>query len=419
METAIQKALTLHKEGKLVEAEKLYRFILKTEPNHLDANNNLGILMYGCHRFNEARINFKKFIELEPNYAEVYVHLGNTLNQLGMSDEAVLNYKKAIKLKPEYSSVYNNLSIALQKLNKNEEAEENCRKAIQLKPDYAEAYNNLSSVLKKLNRLEEAEENCRKAIQLKPDYALAYNNLGSILHWLNRHEEAEENCRKAIELKPDFADANINLEIILRENKILQFLKTKKLKDKTKINNLAFSGSLTSDPFICNRAVEADLLTNLYKINMTDINKIEKGALFGLGKRTTDYRLFESDVTILQILEKDLINIMKQAVDSDIFIVDSFFNIYGPGSGAISHTHLGLFDINNGLINQKFSLVYYLSVGDQNCNEPGKLKLHDPDEEILPSDGMVVIIPSSRKHSVIYSGQTDRAVIAVNFYSHL
>ena len=152
---------------------------------------------------------------------------------------------------------------------------------------------------------------------------------------------------------------------------------------------------------------------------MTDINKAEQGALFGLGRRTTDYRLFENDLPILKFLKKDLTNIMKQAVNSDIFIMDSFLNITGPGSGAVSHTHIGLFDKSKGLVNQKYNLVYYLSVGDQNCNEPGTLKLEYPDEEILPSEGMVVIIPSDRKHSVIYSGPKDRVVISVNFYSHV
>ena len=69
------------------------------------------------------------------------------------------------------------------------------------------------------------------------------------------------------------------------------------------------------------------------------------------------------------------------------------------------------------IIDQKYSLVYYLSVGDQNCKEPGILKLYDPDQEILPYDGMVIIFPASRRHSAVYGGKTDRVMIGVNFYS--
>ena len=70
-----------------------------------------------------------------------------------------------------------------------------------------------------------------------------------------------------------------------------------------------------------------------------------------------------------------------------------------------------------GLSKQKYSLVYYLSVGDQNCSDPGFLKLYAPDEKILPYDGMIVVMPADRKHSAVYSGGKDRIMIGVNFYS--
>jgi len=74
-------------------------------------------------------------------------------------------------------------------------------------------------------------------------------------------------------------------------------------------------------------------------------------------------------------------------------------------------------DPSLNLAKQKFSLVYYLSVGDQNCSEPGILKLYDPSEDILPTEGMIVIIPAGRQHSAVYNGKKDRVMIGVNFYS--
>jgi hypothetical protein len=102
---------------------------------------------------------------------------------------------------------------------------------------------------------------------------------------------------------------------------------------------------------------------------------------------------------------------------STAFIVESFFNIFQTKSGIIFHDHIGNFDNIYGLLNHKFSLTYYLDIGDQNCSEPGTLKLQDPDKEILPSKGMIVIFPASRKHSAVYNGVKDRVMIGVNFYS--
>ena len=110
---------------------------------------------------------------------------------------------------------------------------------------------------------------------------------------------------------------------------------------------------------------------------------------------------------------------MMEAVKSEIHIYDSFFNIIGNGGGSTPHKHLNELDLDTGcnLGKQKYSLVYYLSVGDQTDSEPGILKLNDPVEDILPCDGMIVIIPANREHSAIYNGKTDRIMIGVNFYS--
>ena len=108
---------------------------------------------------------------------------------------------------------------------------------------------------------------------------------------------------------------------------------------------------------------------------------------------------------------------MKSAVNSDIYIYDSL--IFIAGAGIPPHTHLSAIDKDKylNLAKQKYSLVYYVSVGDQNCSKPGFFKLYDPEEQILPSTGMVIIIPSDRVHSAVYNGTKDRIIIGINFYS--
>ena len=105
-------------------------------------------------------------------------------------------------------------------------------------------------------------------------------------------------------------------------------------------------------------------------------------------------------------------------MNSDILISESFFTIFRSGGGLISHDHLGSLDKIKGLniACKKFSLIYYLSVGDQDCDEPGILKLESPNQDILPVDGLIIIFPATRRHSVFYKGQKDRIIIGVNFY---
>ena len=411
MEIRINQAITAHKEGRLEEAEQLYRAILKNQPTNLDVNNNLGVLLCALGRFDEAEASYRKAIELKPDYVQAHSNLSNALKELGRFDEAEASCRKVIELKPDYVQAHNNLGIILYDLNKFDEAEASYRKAIELKPDYVEANYNLGSTLNELGRFDEAEVSYRKAIEFKPDYELAHINLGNTLKELGRFDEAEVSYRKAIEFKPNHELAHKNLNILLKHKKLLSKIEqAKKSEIKTKIR-------LTSNPFISNRKVEAELISQLYKIDSKKLDDVDPEYLrYGNG-RSSNYELFENNFTTIKTVEKDLINIMKEAVNSDIFISESFFNIFQTGSGIIFHDHLDNFDNISGLVKQKFSLSYYLDIGDQNCSEPGTLKLQDPDKEILPSEGMIVIFPASRKHSATYGGEKDRVMIGINFYS--
>ena len=56
MEITIQQATTAYQEGKLEEAERLYRSLLEANPNNLDANNNLGVLLYSLEKLKQVLI---------------------------------------------------------------------------------------------------------------------------------------------------------------------------------------------------------------------------------------------------------------------------------------------------------------------------------------------------------------------------
>ena len=50
IDQALQKGITAHKEGDLETAERLYRAILKSQPRHLHANHNLGVLALSLNK---------------------------------------------------------------------------------------------------------------------------------------------------------------------------------------------------------------------------------------------------------------------------------------------------------------------------------------------------------------------------------
>ena len=369
-------------------------------------------------KLEEAKDIFQSILNIKPEHAETHTNIGAILNKLGRLAEAEASFKKAIEFKPDLVVAYYNLGVTQEKLNKLYEAEKNYIKAIEFKPDHAEAYNNLAFTLKRLNRLDEAEASYKKALEIRPDFAVAYYNLGVTQDKLFRFSEAEVNYKKALEIKPDYVEADYNLNIILKQNQLLlKIAREKKLERKVNINNISSVSRLISNPLILKRIAEEELLSNLYQINSKELYKeANKGYLrYGNG-RCSDYQLFENKTTIIKKVAEDLTNIMKEAVKSEIYILESFFNIFSARSGITTHNHIGSFDKAYNLSNQKYSLTYYISVGDQDCHEPGILKLYDPDEEILPSDGSIIIFSAGRSHSAVYGGKTDRVMIGVNFY---
>ncbi len=186
----------------------------------------------------------------------------------------------------------------------------------------------------------------------------------------------------------------------------------------TDTNNKCAKTGLTSNPLILNRVVEKELIANLYEMSSRELDKTID-ARYGNGKCSPDFNLFHDSRSIIKSVAEDLTKIMMEAVKSEVYIIGSFFNILSAGGGSTPHKHLNDLDKDIGfdLGKQKYSLVYYLSVGDQHCSEPGILKLYEPREDILPCEGMITIIPASRMHSAVYGGKTDRVMIGVNFYS--
>ena len=258
------------------------------------------------------------------------------------------------------------------------------------------------------NKIDEAVLSYKKTIEIDPKFAEAHKNLGNMFYRLGKINEAELCFTKALEVEPQLEEAKTVLNVILEQKKILSMIKKKEISKKKE--------TLSSNPYIKTRPVESDLIKCLYKMDLIELNKT-KDIRYGNGKCSPDLKLFNSNLNVIQKVKKDLTEIMEESVNSKIFIVESFFNILSSNSGTTPHKHIDPFDKSYGIVDQKYSIVYYISTGDQTGTEPGILKLYDPDKELLPSEGLIAIFPADRKHSSIYNGKKDRIMIGVNFYS--
>jgi thioredoxin-like negative regulator of GroEL len=73
IEQALQQGVAVHKEGKLEEAERLYRTILQSQPTHPDANHNLGLIAVSVNKAVAALPLFKTALEANPKIEQFWL----------------------------------------------------------------------------------------------------------------------------------------------------------------------------------------------------------------------------------------------------------------------------------------------------------------------------------------------------------
>ena len=277
IEQALKQGVTLHKEGMLQDAERLYRIILQSQPKHPDANHNLGLIALSMNKLDEALILFETALKANPKIEQFWLSYIDTLIKEKQFDNArqVLEQAKKqdvdgdrlnffeVKLStktqkqntkrlsppkkirnsllehyqngrfsdaeklaleitqdfPKHQFAWKILGVVLGATGRKSEAVDAYQTAVALSPQDAEAHYNLGIALQELGRLDEAEASYTQAIALKPDLAEAHYNLGNTLKELGRLYEAEASYSQAIALKPDYASALINRWQLLFDKK--------------------------------------------------------------------------------------------------------------------------------------------------------------------------------------------------------
>ena len=147
IEETFNLAVKNHRESKTDIAQNLYNQVLKIDPNHSAALNNLGII-------------FK---------------------ELGENQKAKSYCEKAISIDPNHANAHNNLGAIFFELRENQKARECYEKAISIDPNYVNAHNNLGSIFKELGEYQKAVDCYEKAIAINPNSQVALSNRGKIL----------------------------------------------------------------------------------------------------------------------------------------------------------------------------------------------------------------------------------------------
>ena len=142
--TREQQAFALINQGKLQDAEAIYRELISAGTSNHFVYGNLAAICGTKGRLDELIQLLHKALELNPNYPEAHYNLGITLKRQGDLSAAIACYNSALKLKPNYPDAHYNLGNALKEQGDLDAATASYNTALQLKPNYAEAHWNSS-----------------------------------------------------------------------------------------------------------------------------------------------------------------------------------------------------------------------------------------------------------------------------------
>ncbi|MCW3128879.1 MAG: tetratricopeptide repeat protein [Methanophagales archaeon] len=214
-----------------IKAARIFRRILKLEPENDRTHEALGHSLYNLGKWDEAEREFEEAIMIKPDDAEYRCYLANLLVELERYEDAEKEFEEALRLKPDDYWTHNDFGVLLHKWERYDEAEREFKDALGLnpvKPKEAGIRINLGALFEEWGHYNEAKSEYEKAIAIlrelvvrKPGdaevvryLARAHYNLGSLLaDKLKSFDEAKGEFKEAIRIfeeakkrEPEFAE---------------------------------------------------------------------------------------------------------------------------------------------------------------------------------------------------------------------
>jgi predicted O-linked N-acetylglucosamine transferase (SPINDLY family) len=199
-----RQAVALHQQGRLADAESLYRQIIAADPKLFAPLYLLGVLRLQQGDSEEAVALLARALAINPNDPAAHTHYGMALVGQRRFAEAVPAFDHALALAPGAAAALMGRGAALRVLARHSEALRDYEAALAVDPSNADAWNGRGALLRAAGRIDEALDSFNRAIALWPDFAESLNNRGD-LQWSDRQDyhAAVADLGRALALDPE------------------------------------------------------------------------------------------------------------------------------------------------------------------------------------------------------------------------
>jgi protein O-mannosyl-transferase len=177
-----------------------------TKGNYI-INNNLGVILAGEGKNNEAMAHYRQALAFNPDYSEAHANLGHELLGIGNYEESYTQLSLALRSKPDQPIAQGDLGTLLAAQGKFEESERHLEASLRIAPANPNLQGNLCYVLQRLGKFEDAILHCNEALRLSPDFVDARYNLATALMDEGKNNEAVIELKKVIAVRPKYSGA--------------------------------------------------------------------------------------------------------------------------------------------------------------------------------------------------------------------
>ena len=200
------------KAGRLDEAAKSLRAVLREYPDNVDAMRFLALTYQKQEKnLGDAEALLRRAVQIAPDFSTASLNLGLLLSQAGKQVDAIAVYESAIDRNDRVAELWAGLGSACAIAGYPEKSASAHAKSIELMPSVPGYHMGHAHVLKTLGDQAGSLKAYRKAIELKPDFGEVYWSMANLKIFEFEDEEVE-----AMEQQLDSHSLNESSEVHFR-----------------------------------------------------------------------------------------------------------------------------------------------------------------------------------------------------------
>ena len=202
------------------QAARIYKGLLKTEPENMDYLNALGDLYVKNSEDNVALGYYKEIVRLQPQNVVALNSLGAIYRRLKMYDESISVLERAVMCESSNVQTYYNLGFTYKLMENFDDAIQCFTTVVEENPRDVLAFNHMGTIYATERKHADAVACYLKGLKVDPNHPVLHLNLAKSYDKLGEFIKAQAEYEAALRSKPGWLEAIENYsDLLLRKNK--------------------------------------------------------------------------------------------------------------------------------------------------------------------------------------------------------